>query len=42
MTGRESASIISTAPLSETATDPNGVINTLVKYVLTSDDVYFI
>ena len=37
---RESASVVSTAPLLDTATDPNGEINTLVKKnALTSDDV---
>ena len=37
---RESASVVSTAPLLETATDQNGGINTLVKKnTLTSDDV---
>ena len=37
---RESASVVSTAPLLETATDPNGGINTVVKKnALTSDDV---
>ena len=37
---RESASVVSTAPLSETATDPNGGIDALVKKnILTSDDV---
>ena len=43
MTGRESESVASTAPLWETATDPNGWINTLVKkHILTSDDVVYI
>ena len=42
MTGWESASVTSTAPQSETATDSSRGINTLVKqHVLTSDDVCF-
>ena len=40
MTGRESASVIATAPLwKKNTTGPNGGIDTLVKNVLTSDDV---